>query len=174
MVKMTRTRRQATAAKAARIKASQVKSARRALQLQFDYYNFELVTAGKAAVAWNESGKATPIKFVTGTGTSQASGWYQEACTKAAAVAAEAVARTARKTEQAARAPWEQLWVLLKAQYGLQFSITAAEWESRQLDAAKAKALGLRSPKLSKALVALGVPTSEVSLLLGAVGSRQF
>jgi hypothetical protein len=164
----TTTRREAAAAKAARIKASQIKAARRALQLQFDCY-FEPAAPVKASIAWSESGKATPIRFVTGT--SQASGWYQEACTKAAAAAAEAAeaaARTARKAEQAARAPWEQLWVLLKAQYGLQFSITAAEWKSRQLDAAKAKALGLRSPKLSKALVALGVPAPEVSLLLGA------
>lgn len=63
---------------------------------------------------------------------------------------------------------WQQMLVFVKAKYGADLStLTSAEWESKQLSPKRVKELGLKSPKLSKAMVALGVPPKEVSILLG-------
>jgi hypothetical protein len=60
----------------------------------------------------------------------------------------------------------EEVSSWLKAKYGIDLPITSQEWESRQLSPEKIKSLGLRNPKLSKALVALGVSAEEVATLL--------
>ena len=65
---------------------------------------------------------------------------------------------------------WQQVLSFLKAKYGLKGfeDLTRQEWESKKLSQERMKALGLKSPKLSKALVAKEVPQKEVSLILGA------
>lgn len=64
---------------------------------------------------------------------------------------------------------WQQMLVFVKAKYGVELAdLTCDEWESKQLSSERVKALGLRSPKLSKAMVALGIPQKEVAVLLGA------
>lgn len=64
---------------------------------------------------------------------------------------------------------WQHMLVFIKAKYGVDLTdLTCEEWESKQLSPERVKALGVRSPKLSKAMVAFGVPQKEVAVLLSA------
>lgn len=70
--------------------------------------------------------------------------------------------------------PWQQILFLKAAQYGTAlrkaaYIISPCEWENRQLNKQSLIQLGIKgSPKLSKVLVALGLPNKVMELLLSA------
>lgn len=74
--------------------------------------------------------------------------------------------------------PWQEVMFLLAAQYGAVFKkaafiISPSEWEKRQLNKETLIKLGLKgSPKLSKALVQLGLPNKVMELFLSASLSK--
>ena len=63
--------------------------------------------------------------------------------------------------------PWQQMLLLLKAQKNIDLLwITPQEWETKKINEEHKKQFGFRSPKLSKALIQLGLTQQEVSTLL--------
>jgi hypothetical protein len=81
--------------------------------------------------------------------------------------------KTLEKWKQG-KLPWQEVMVLLAAQYGAVFKkaafiISPREWEKRQLNKETMALLELKgSPKLSKVLVQLGLPNRIMELLLSA------
>ena len=131
-----------------------------------EYFSWELQTYGEddytyfPAVIPNEIVRGNHIKW----------GALESYAKELAKLSQEAELKAAHLAKwQKGELPWQQMLSYLQAKYNLNLKgLTCEEWGSKQLSSERVKALGLRSPKLSKALVALGVPTQEVSILLGA------
>lgn len=64
---------------------------------------------------------------------------------------------------------WQEMLLVVKAKWGVDLlDLSLEEWDTKQITKERAKALGVKSPKLSKVLTALGVPIKETSIFLGA------